>query len=294
MKARLFEVLTALARALMATRLRYLPGARPVYEHLYSRLAPREPVVVEFEGSKVCVDPRDVGVSLYLITEGAYEPRLTALLEQLIEPGMVVVDGGANIGCFTMLAARLVGEAGHVYAFEPAPANFALLQRGLELNGYANVTATRGALSNRAGTATLHLDRSNLGAPSLRRENVADRGGEVEVPTTSLDRFFATRERGVDLIKLDTQGAEGLVLEGAESLLDHDGLRIVSEFWPGGLCNMGTDPAELLRRLRDRGFEVAWLDERSGEVGPAADADVIADCEDREQEQGYATLVLRR
>lgn len=294
MRATLFRLAKAVARMLMATPLRYVPGGRAAYESVYRRLAPDEPLVVEFEGSKICVDPRDIGVSLYLITEGTYEPRLTALLKELIEPGMVVVDGGANVGCFTMLAARLTGPSGHVYAFEPVPRNFALLQRGLDLNGYANATLERCALSDRTGTATLHLDRSNLGAPSLNQANLPDRGGAVEAPTTSLDRYLDDKDARVDLIKLDVQGAEGLVLEGAEGLLSTDGLRIVMEFWPGGLRNLGTDPATLLQRLRDRGFDLAWLDERSGEVAPAPDAAVIAECESREREQGFATLVLRR
>jgi FkbM family methyltransferase len=290
-RARLFEIARSLARALMATPLRYVPGGRAAYEFLYKRLAPAEPQVVDFEGSKVCVDPRDVGVSLYLITEGAYEPRLTELL---IEPGMVVVDGGANVGCFTMLAAKLVGERGHVYAFEPVPENFELLSRGIELNGYANVTATRCAISDRVGIETLHLDRSNFGAPSFQATNVADRGGAVEAPTVTLDGFLSDKGGRVDVIKLDTQGAEGLVLAGAERALESDGLRVVMEFWPAGLRNTGTDPAALLRSLRERGFELAWLDERSGEVGPAEDAAVIADCERRESEQGFTTLVLSR
>jgi hypothetical protein len=86
--------------------------------------------------------------------EGSYEPRLTALLRQLIEPGMVVVDGGANVGCFTMLAAKLVGEAGHAVCVRAGAGE---LRRGIELNGYTNVTATPSALSNRAGVETLHL-----------------------------------------------------------------------------------------------------------------------------------------
>lgn len=294
MRARLFAAVKAIARRLMATPLRYLPGARAAYESLYKRLAPSEPTVVEFEGTKVCVDPRDVGVSLYLITEGTYEPRLTALLKELIEPGMVVVDGGANVGCFTMLAAKLVGEAGRVYAFEPVPQTFELLRRGVELNGYRNVTATCAALSDRAGTETLHLDRTNLGAPSFRAGNVADRGGAVEVPTVALDEFLAGREERIDLLKLDTQGAEGLVLAGARRLLGGEGLRVVMEFWPAGLRNLGSDPAALLGGLRRQGFELLWLDERSGALGSAEDAAVIADCDRRESEQGFATLVLRR
>jgi FkbM family methyltransferase len=293
-RAPLFTAVKAIARALMATPLRRLPGARSAYERIYLRLAPSEPTVVEFEGSKVCVDPRDVGVSLYLLTEGAYEPRLTALLKRMIKPGMVVVDAGANVGCFTMLAARLVGPQGRVYAFEPVPETFALLCDGLVLNGYGHVIAIPAVLAERDGHRTLHLDRRNLGAPSLRAANVADPGGDLVVQTVTLDRQFARREDPVDLVKLDTQGAEGLVLEGANCLFDNPRLTIVMELWPAGLRSFGTDPAELLRGLRGRGFRLEWLDERSGELAPREDAEVIAWCDARQHEQGFATLVARR
>jgi FkbM family methyltransferase len=296
MKARLFALVKAIAVALMGTRLRYVPGGRRAYELAYKLLAPRDATLVEFEGSRVYVDPQDIGVSLYLITEGTYEPRLTELLKRLIEPGMVVVDGGANVGCFTLLAARLVSEAGRVYAFEPEPKNFGLLRRSLDLNGYANVTATRSALSNRAGTEELFLDASNLGNPSFQAANVPDRAGAVEVRTVPLDAFLAEAgEPKVDLIKLDTQGAEGLVLEGAERTLAGEGLRVVMEFWPLGLRNMGTDPVELLDGLRGRGFEATRLDDRTGRLTPAEDtAAVVAECEGREGGRGFTTLVLRR
>src|ERR1035441_6724268 len=69
-----------------------------------------------------------------------YEPETKALLGSLIRPGMTVFDIGAHVGHYTLLAARIVGPTGRVYAFEPEPENFALLKRNVELNGYKNVT----------------------------------------------------------------------------------------------------------------------------------------------------------
>lgn len=295
MKARLFNALRAVARLLMGTRLRYLPGARAAYELAYGLLASDEPVAVECEGSWIYVDPRDVGVSLYLMTEHVYEPQLTKLLKQVLKPGMRVVDGGANVGYFTLLCAKLVGEEGRVYAFEPEPRNFGLLQRSVERNRAGNVVLTQRALSNRRGTEKLYLDRSNFGEPSLRQSNVTEPAGAIDVETLSLDEFLASQtDPRVDLIKLDTQGAEGLVLAGATRLLDEGAPRIVMEYCPWGLRNMGTDPLDLLRDLRERGFEPTVLDDRSGRLLTLPDAEIAAGCEKRDRGRGFVTLVLDR
>jgi FkbM family methyltransferase len=296
MKTRLFNALRAVARLLMGTRLRYLPGARAAYEFAYGLLVSRDPVAVQCEGSWIYVDPRDVGVSLYLMTEQVYEPQLTELLKRILEPGMTVVDGGANVGYFTLLCARLVGQEGRVYAFEPEPRNFGLLRKSVERNRADNVVLTQGALSDRRGQEKLYLDRSNFGEPSLRQANVTEPVGAVDVETLSLDDFLASQnEPRVDLIKLDTQGAEGLVLAGAARLLDEGAPRIVvMEFAPWGLRNMGTDPLDLLRDLRDRGFDLRVLDERSGRLLRLPDTEIVADCDRRDRGRGFVTLVLER
>jgi FkbM family methyltransferase len=295
LRERLFDALKALARLLMRTRLRYLPGARSAYEFAYKRLVPQEPVAVECEGSWIYVDPRDIGVSLYLITEGVYEPRLTEFLEEALGPGMTVVDGGANVGYFTLLAAKLVGESGRVFAFEPEPRNFDFLRRSVERNDARNIVLTQSALSDRSGTAALFLDRSNFGEPSFRESNVSEPAGSVEVATVPLDEFLAKQaDPHVDLIKLDTQGAEGLVLAGAERALGNRALCLVMEFCPWGLRNMGTDPIELLEGLRGQGFEVRVLDDRTGRLVVQGDGETIADCEARDGGHGFVTLILRR
>lgn len=295
MKAKLFDTLRSLARLLMRTRLRYLPGARSAYELAYGLLAPQESVAVECEGSWIYVDPRDVGVSLYLMTEHIYEPQLTDFLKRVLTPGMVVVDGGANVGYFTLLAAKLVGGSGRVYAFEPEPRNFDFLSRSVERNRVENVVLTQSALSDRSGVENLFLDRSNFGEPSLRESNVSDPVGAVEVRTVTLDEFFARQpESRVDLIKLDTQGAEGLVLAGAEQVLAERTLRIVMEFCPWGLRNMGTDPIGLLGTLRAQDFEIRMLDDRTGRLLSHDDAEIVAECEGRDSGHGFVTLVLQR
>src|SRR3989344_9219581 len=95
----------------------------------------KSPMTV-IDGHTVYVDPVD---SLRLTTRGYYEPYLTRVFDQHIKKGDTVLDIGANIGYHTLHFARLVGETGKVYAFEPHPSNFALLKKNIEANGYKNV-----------------------------------------------------------------------------------------------------------------------------------------------------------
>ena len=160
---------------------------------------------------------------------------------------MTFVNGGANVGYFSLLASGLVGDSGRVFAFEPEPHNIGLLKRSIERNAVQNVTLTEAALSDRSGKATLFLDNSNFGEPSLEASNVTNPAGSVNVNTTTLDEFLGERaDPRVDVIKLDTQGAEGHMLAGAEETLSTPGLRVVMEFYPWGLRNMGSDPAAIL------------------------------------------------
>ena len=90
-------------------------------------------------GNKMFLDPQD---SLLLSINGIYEEFETELVSKEISKNDVVVDIGANIGYYTLIFAKLVGENGKVFAFEPDPSNFALLKKNVELNGFRNVVLT--------------------------------------------------------------------------------------------------------------------------------------------------------
>src|SRR5262245_2134996 len=92
---------------------------------------------------------RTHGVADPLLAGRGYEPEETAFIEAALAPGMTFLDLGANVGYFTCLAARKVGPAGRVWAFEPDPRNFRLLVRSVKANGLSNVTAVRAAASDR-------------------------------------------------------------------------------------------------------------------------------------------------
>lgn len=131
-----------------------------------------------------------------------------------LRPGDVVYDIGANVGFFTLLASRLVGPQGQVYAFEPLPRNLALLERHIRLNDCRNVTVFELARAARSGSARFVAEGVGPSMSKLGGE------GTLEVRTAALDELFAAHElRPPTLRKMDVEGAEHDVLQGAARLL---------------------------------------------------------------------------
>jgi FkbM family methyltransferase len=178
-----------------------------------------------------------------------------ALLESQVRPGMVVADIGANVGLYTYLLATVVGERGLVYAFEPNPALFASLETNCRTNGVANVRLHNIALGAQDDTLTLTQARFNSGDSRLSRRGASPASGGVAVQVRPLDALLEGRP--LDFVKIDVQGWELEVFKGMRGqLAGSRPLRICFEFWPAGLRPNGSDPAELLAFLRQRGFRL--------------------------------------
>ena len=178
------------------------------------------------------------------------------LFQRWIRPGMVVVDVGANLGLYSLLFSKLVGSSGSVIAFEPEPDMFEALARNCERNAAGNIVLVNQALGSTPGTALLSRSLVHGGDNRLALGHKAGFSRMVPVQVVTLDE--AIGQRRVDFIKIDVQGWEGEVFRGMEGVLaNNPDLQIYFEFWPRGLTNAGSSPAELLGRLRDRGFHLA-------------------------------------
>jgi len=223
------------------------------------------------DGHPMILDAHD---TLELSLNGIYEPVETELAKSEIKSGDVVLDIGAHVGYYTLIFARLVGAQGRVYAFEPEPANFAVLKKNVEMNGYANVTLTRKAVSNRNGATKLYLAEEDLGDHRIYDSH--DDRKSVEVEVIRLDDFFQDYTGRVDFIKMDVQGSEAGVIQGMPELLGRSPqVKIVTEFWPFGLTRFGTDPAEFLRLLTPQGRRLYQVNEEQGRIEPADVAELL-------------------
>lgn len=248
--------------------IRRIPLAYSTYTFLYRQWVPRNQLSVDAQGHKLFLDSADMGVARnLLLSRGKWEEAETHLFSSLVKEGMTVVDIGANIGYYTLLAARLVGPQGKVYAFEPSQENFALLSRNVEANGYKNVVLVPKAVCERSGTARLRLDRESSGNHSL--SGIRGEGASAEVETVSLDDFFSSVHERIDVIKIDAEGAEVAILQGMlATLARNPDLVLFTEFFPRAIQAFGYQPEEYVRHLASFGFRIYPIDHGEKNVVP--------------------------
>jgi FkbM family methyltransferase len=202
-----------------------------------------------------------------IIAFGNCEGQLLRFLHARIEPGMVCMDVGANLGEVTVHMAGIVGRGGRVHAFEPVPAVRERLAAHVHRNGMDEVVEIHPtALSSKSGTILLRCAGpavSNQGMGSIAGQEREGDWRDIEVVTLRLDDFVERRglER-LDWMKVDVQGAEPLLLEGAVQTLGRLAPRIVIEVSPPDLAPLGQtsrDLLALLERLGYRSFEIRGL-----------------------------------
>ena len=216
------------------------------------------PEKVRYGGAEILLNRNDPVVSGALAFR-QYEKDEQAFVNRAIQPGMTVLDVGANIGFYTAICGLRTGPEGRVIALEPDPQNFSFLSRTVERNQLKNVDAVQAAAASREGEMWLFTSKDNRGDNRLYAHNQSD--NRIRVRVVRLDELLP--EMGVaelNFIKIDVQGFEGEVLAGLEETIRRSPkLQILMEFWPEGLRSAGTDPAELLRRLEGWGLKLYRL-----------------------------------
>jgi len=150
-----------------------------------------------------------------------FETEERQFVQRLLRSGMTVVDVGAHHGLYTLLASKCVGENGLVIAFEPSPRECRRLEKHLRLNRCSNVFLSKCALGHVAGSADLFLSNGfHDWCNSLSSASVPDSSQVVQVPVRRLDDALEDSGIGeVDFIKIDAEGAELSILQGAAKLL---------------------------------------------------------------------------
>ena len=206
-------------------------------------------------------------------TKNNYFPILTDILSK----GSVIIDVGASYGDEVVDMAKLTGEGGHVYAFEPLSHEFEALQRTVLLNGFTNVTCINQAVSSRSGFAELTSEEATV--RGIRESPTG--GGGSNVVCTTLDTFW--KEKGgekVDLLKVDTDGHEIDVFKGARDLIrSNPQMTILAEFLPSVSygSRFGKD---VLRWYREQGLKVYKIQQAMKELNEEDDHQFCKDMND--------------
>ena len=208
------------------------------------------------------------GVSGAIRGGNAYEPHVERQLRAVLRPGMTFVDVGANIGYHTFLAASLVGPTGRVVAFDASSENCRMLLLSRLRNDASHVDIRPVALDRETGVALLgHHIGTNAGLAENDATSIARGDRDVVVAR----RFDDEVDAPVHVVKVDVEGAELRVLEGATRTLERDRPVVVMEF----SCEMvervsGVDARDALGFLTDRGYRLSVIEKPSGRLVPCA------------------------
>ncbi|MNH89329.1 hypothetical protein D3C73_418480 [compost metagenome] len=228
---------------------------------------------VEVAGIKLWVDIGDHGVSKHCVT-GSYEPAETAFILRFLQSGMAFVDIGANIGWFTLNAAKIVGPTGRVVSFEPRGDTYAALSRSLQDNDYLSFcTAYNNAVGAAPGELLIGWN-PQMGNPggtwllsqrSLQNAYLNSGAATQKTNVVTLDSIIG--DTRVDLIKIDVEGAEPLALAGAAGVLTNQRPTILCEINPTLLQTVSqTDEQTFVHTVEGFGYECCLLTPE-GDIG---------------------------
>jgi FkbM family methyltransferase len=200
---------------------------------------------------RIEVTPREM-VSRTIFLFGTFEISETRLVQALLRPGMTFLDVGAHIGYYSVIGARLVGETGRVYGFEPGGETRAHLEANVARNGFRNVEIHAEALAETSGQVGFYPSTlaSNQGISSIVAPSDG-RAAAITVPSITLDDFASRLDRRIDFLKMDIEGAELQVIRG--------GRRVLSEPNAPPMIFEAHDLAPVAEALSELGYRIRRL-----------------------------------
>jgi len=234
-------------------------------------------LVAKTKEGLIAFDVRDQVVGWAIAFDGEWEREESDRLRTIVKSGDLAIDVGANIGWYTLMLSQLVGDTGLVLAFEPEPRNFELLSTNVKLNGRENRVRTfELALLSEDREVEFELSDQNFGDHRIRLRS-PDSPREAELYAESTRRVTRVRARSLDavveaeqlgsrvikLLKIDCQGAEATIVDGAARTLARTAYLAI-EYWPYGIRRAGFDPLALIRTLARRFDSFAVLHDAPG------------------------------
>ena len=232
-------------------------------------------VEVDVAGIAMALDRADASVSIQ-IADGGYEPHVASTLDRLLGDGDVFVDVGANVGYHTFRASARVGATGRVVAVEANPENARLIAHTIESNAIGNIELVPVALAGGRGYVSFGTHVGSNGGFLPDGASTTGSGRGTIVPTLALDDLGLDR---VSVVKIDVEGAEGIVIDGATATIERHRPSFVMEFSKEMTTRVSArSPQEHLARFVDWGYSIAVIDRATGEPLPVDSVDrLLAD-----------------
>jgi FkbM family methyltransferase len=219
---------------------------------------------VTHRGLKMAVYAKgDLFISECIRRYGIWEPAETDYILDNLLPGDTLIDIGANIGYYSVIASNIVGPKGKVFSFEPDPLNFSLLEFNLAINRASNSTTSRVAISDNADGGKLFRSSDNLGDHRMhygQHERGRNAKNVLNIQTQRIKPEMLTEASGNVMVKIDTQGWEGHIILGNLDALSK-AHRIIFEWFPHWIRATGRDPLSIIQSLEGIGFTLRVLSE---------------------------------
>lgn len=251
-------------------------------------LRPDHSVSVQTDIGPLWLHTEDRVMTPWITHYRSWEPDEGAFMRSVLQPGMIVLDVGANVGYSSLLCAQAVGGSGWVIAIEPDPANHALLCANVWNNAIRNVIPLKAAATSTTHNVPLSRSADNFG--DHRAFARAQASEIIEVPGIRLDDVLRPDVR-VDFIKIDIQGTDHRAIIGLEQTIGRWHPQILVEFWPVGIEEAGERPLDVLAYYRSLGLSIALLDAPTVPRSAETDVDLVAEI--ATADPAFSALVLR-
>jgi len=240
------QTLGRAVKPLSGTGIGRIQGVVPLYQWIWKHFGPKGVVLTKVGRFELYVDCKDWFVAPSLLFGHIWEPAETEIFRLSVKAGMTVVDIGAHVGYYSILASQLVGPTGQVYAFEPTPETLKLLHQNMTLNQVTNVQVLAAAVSDGIGTTLLYLDKVSPGSNTTSGGS-SDKA--ITVSTITLDSILGDTK--VDFIKIDIEGGEVKALKGMTKTIENNpNLQLMTEVYPDGLKRANSSLEEYIDLLQ--------------------------------------------
>jgi FkbM family methyltransferase len=239
-----------------------------IYDKLFHSLYGNGDINVDYKGMKLVVPGKDSTI-VPSIVGGYFETIELDLFRLAATKSKTIVDVGANIGLFSVLAAQNARVGGVVHAFEPVPENIEYFKRNAGLNDISSkLQLNELAVGDKKGSLTLYISKEDIAIHSASKAHASGKSS-ISVPMVSLDDYVKENKLKIDLLKIDVEGYDGFVLKGASEMIRTSTPTIFIEYDPIALVECGfseRDFTEILFKPYSHCFRVDEVSSRIARI----------------------------
>lgn len=211
-------------------------------------------------GMQIIINKHDRCVCRFIRVTGHWDVNELKVVNKIVQPGFTVVEVGGNFGCYALTMAGLVGEKGKIHTFEANPRVSKYLEESVKLNNLQNViTVHHKAASNKSYNGMMVYGIANIGGGYIldnteAAKKVCETSDCVPIQAITLDSIFANEK--VDMLKIDAEGAEPWIIEGASQMLKNNpNIILMMEWIASHMQRNGVDLKKFVAKLSECGFK---------------------------------------